>query len=390
MLAQTFALLCVLGLFASPAAAASSWKVVEHDYAAIAMSLSFQEQQSGWIAGATSDAVPLLLHTADGGATLQEFPVDVANGVLMSISMFDAQHGIAGALGFVGLPCGILTNDGKTWEKIHDGVDILCAVQDTTSPASNVFVMIGEFSHPAHLGGDGIQISTNGGLSWTQHNWNQNIDARYGKFLSADVGYVTGGEWPNNTMSRFQFPVQLSHHIHHDGNNFKVNREASRDVPGYRGVIALTVDSGKSWKTLVNWTLEGQYFNEISCTDINTCWVVSEGVNKTTGVTAAYIWGTTDGFKTINQQAYFEHGSLMAVNMLNSTYGWAAGADVRRSGINEFKGTFFLTTDGKTWTQNQQIGNFYAMDVSTVDDQYAYAAGLDEVALAALTQYAPR
>jgi len=379
---------CILNLIVL-ASGASTWKVVDQNYAAIAMSLSFQGPESGWIAGATDEAVPLLLHTDDGGATLHQAAVDVNDGVLMSISMYDAEHGIAGALGAAGLPCGLLTNDGKNWEKIHDGVDILCAVQDATAPASNVFVMIGEFSHPQHPGGDGIQISIDGGLTWTVHNWNQNISARYGKFLSWDVGYVTGGDWPENNASRLSFPVQLSHHLHHDGKNFKIHKRSVPQVDGYRGVIALTVDSGKTWKKLVDWTAEGVYFNEISCIDINHCWVVAEGVNKTTGTTAAYIYGTADGFKTITKQAYFEHGSLIAVNMLTATYGWAAGADLRESGLNLFKGTFFLTQDGKTWTEFQQVGNFYAMDLSTVDKDYAYAAGLNEIALADLVQFAP-
>lgn len=382
-------LLCVLGLLFATSDAANTWKVVDQDYAAISLSLSFQGEQSGWVAGATDDAEPLLLHTDNGGASLEKAPVDVQDGVLMSISTHGTMSGVAGALGFAGLPCGLYTVDGKTWHKIKDGVDILCAVQDTSTPADNVFVLIGEFSHPLHLNGDGIQISTDSGNTWRVQDWKQNIDARYGKFLSADVGYVTGGDWPGNNATRSSFPFQLSHHIQHDGEKYVFNKQASPMIEGYRGVIALTLDSGKSWKTLVNWTAEGVYFNEVSCTDINNCWVVGEGVNKTTGVTAAYIYGTTDGFKTLKQQYYFEHGSLMAVNMISPTFGWAGGADLREHGIHVFTGTLLLTQDGKTWTVVGQIGNFWAFDISTVDAAYAYSAGINELGLADLAQYGP-
>jgi len=169
----------------------------------------------------------------------------------------------------------------------------------------------------------------------------------------------------------------------------KSTKKTSPQVDGYQGVIASTVDGGKTWKTLVNYTKEGVYFNEISCTDFMNCWVVAEGVNKTTGVAAAYIYGTTDGFKTIQQQQYFEHGSLIAVNMKTPTFGWAAGADLREEGLTLFKAVFFLTMDGKNWKPFQQVPNFYPMDVSTVDTDYAYAAGLNEDTLAELVQYAP-
>jgi len=250
--------------------------------------------------------------------------------------------------------------------------------------------MIGEFSHPLHLGGDGVQISSNSGSSWSIESWKQGISARYGKFFNAKQGYVTGGDWPNNTLSRLnKFPIQLTHHIHHTGKRLEVHHETAPQISGYRGVIASTVDAGKSWNTLVNWTTEGVYFNEISCSDFLNCWTVAEGVNKTTLVPAAYIYGTNDGFKTIQLQHYFEHGSLIAINMLNVKYGWAAGADLRRVGLNLFEGTFFLTLDGRTWTQSQRVGNFYPMDVSTVDTEYAYAAGLNEIALADLAQFGP-
>jgi hypothetical protein len=59
--------------------------------------------------------------------------------------------------------------------------------------------------------------------------------------------------------------------------------------------------------------------------------------------------------------------------MLNSTYGWAGGALIEEESVDasgsprsSFNGQFYLTTDGKTWVLNQQVRNFYVMDISIV------------------------
>ena len=79
-------------------------------------------------------------------------------------------------------------------------------------------------------------------------------------------------------------------------------------------------------------------------------------------------------------QLTFPSGSLVTVNFLNSTFGWVGGAILPNSfdriSTNDvapdapeaqFEGVAFLTTDGgKTWTQYNQLRNFYFFQISTV------------------------
>lgn len=51
--------------------------------------------------------------------------------------------------------------------------------------------------------------------------------------------------------------------------------------------------------------------------------------------------------------------------MTNSTFGWAAGALVSGPDVTgDFDGQFWRTTDGKTWTLDSEIKNFFPMDIA--------------------------
>jgi len=58
--------------------------------------------------------------TTNGGGNFTNAPIDTKSAAFMSIGMYDATHGVAGGLGFFGLPCGAVTSNG-TWSTIHDG-----------------------------------------------------------------------------------------------------------------------------------------------------------------------------------------------------------------------------------------------------------------------------
>ena len=75
--------------------------------------------------------------------------------------------------------------------------------------------------------------------------------------------------------------------------------------------------------------------------------------------------------------------------MLSTTYGWAAGALLQGQVDGDFDGQFWVTTDGKTWTLDSSIKNFYPFDLSVVDSNTAYAAGISPVGLSSFAGYTP-
>jgi len=399
-------LLTVLSLFlvinSSVTAQTASWAIVDGNFATIAMSNSFQTDESGWIAGGTASLEPLVINTPDAGKTLNNVGVEnVTEGAFMSIRMANGQAGVAGALGFLGLICGAYTNDGTTWHKSHEGFDIVCAAQGAAAPDPQTFIMIGQWTSGKEPNGDGVQISTDGGSTWTGQDWKQGTTSRYGSFISKDLGYVTGGSWPDEaSSSKFSFPYKFNRHLEFDGKKVRrVNHQRRHPTPnnihsqgivppGYQGVLALATSEASTWQTLINATNQGFYFNQISCLDQNNCWVTAEGNNITNGLVAAWIFATTDGWKTTTTQLYYEGGSLVAIEMISPTFGWASGAYVGQEGSEEaLKGAFFQTTDGQTWQQAGSLNDFYAMDLSVIDQNNAFASGVTEFGLSSLARY---
>jgi hypothetical protein len=337
-------------------ALSAEWKVVDRDFATIAMSCSFQTAESGWVVGGTSSLEPLVLNTTDAGKTFSNAGVaNVSEGAFMSVRMADANSGIAGSLGFMGLICGAYTNDGQTWHRSHEGKDLLCAAQGAAAPNDQTFILVGQWTSGKEPKGNGVQISTDGGPNWSGQDWNQGTDARYAWFESADFGYVAGGTWPENETDPFSLPKKLSKHLVFTGKSVELVRHRNNKrlpgqptPPGYQGLIAKATSAASSWTTLVNLTNQGLYFNQISCTDQNNCWAACEGNNITNGAVAAWVFATSNGWQSYTTQLYFEGGSLTAIQMLSPTFGWAAGALLPTNEQEEFKGAFFQTTDGQT------------------------------------------
>lgn len=316
----------------------------------------------------------------------------------MVVRMANAQAGVAGSLGFLGLICGAYTNDGTTWVKSHEGKDLVCASQGAAAPDPNTFILVGQWASAKEPNGDGIQISTDGGPTWTGQEWKQGTSSRYASFISKDYGFVTGGEWPEvNSTKSLSLPRRLTKHLIFDGKTVKRYRphvaatpnniHVTQPIPpGYVGIIALATSEASQYQTLVNLTNQGLYFNQISCIDENNCWAVCEGNNITTGAVEAWIYATTDGWKTYNIQLSYEGGSLVAIAMLSSTFGWAGGAYVG-DGDAPLQGSFYQTTDGMTWTLAGQLRDFYAMDISVVDENNAFASGITEIGFSSLARY---
>jgi len=274
----------------------------------------------------------------------------------------------------------------------------LCAFQAAQAVDSQTFVLTGPWATPGDFQGNGIQLSTDGGNTWSLNNWNQGtVPARYSAFISATTGYVSGGSWPG-TSSVAELPkrmrlannrFRINRFFTHDGFTARYDPEPLQDDLGYTAIIAKTTNGGKSFQTVVNMTGQGIYFNEITCTDVNTCWVVGEG-SDTSNAAVAWIYGTTDGFQTIQKLYTFPSGSLITISMVNSTYGWAGGAAMPSSDepTEKMDGQAFLTTNGgKTWTPSNQLKNFYFTQISAVDGNNAYGAGITPIGLSSLARY---
>lgn len=386
-------LVCVL--FVLTVDAQSSWAIVDQDYATFALSTSFQAPNQGWVAGGTASVQSLLLYTTDGGMTFNNTEL-VGNNDLaawLCMDMCDSQNGVAGGFGFIGINSLAYTHDGQSWTS--GGSELICAYTDADcSQGGDVLAITGIWSDRGDFLGNGVRLSSDGGQTWTENNWppaSTESSARYSFFFDATFGYVVGGSYPV-TDSTVEGRIRQIHEFvsyDHEEKTFNVDftpaSDKSRET-GYSG--AITTFNGETFSVIFNSTGE-YYFNEIWCTDTDTCWVTASGVNKTTLEPASWLFFTNDGFSSMSTQLYVPESTIVTVNMLNSTFGWAGGAVFGESGA-DFYGSFWQTTDGKTWNQSPDtLKNFFAWDISTVNEDYAYVAGLTSLGLSSFGSYAP-
>lgn len=260
-------------------------------------------------------------------------------------------------------------------------------------------IIVGQWIEQGDPNGNGIQISFDAGETWSSRNWpfSSLLAARYGWFANGNQGYVVGGSFPtgyDNVDGLGHFPKERSFRINR---HFVVaGRKIIRDTlptnygTGYSGIIASTSNGGANWTASLLSENGGYYFNQISCTDLNTCWAVAEGVDVNNGSSISYIFHTTNAWKNSSILFTTYISDLSAIQMINSTFGWAAGGGevVSSSAKRQMVGQFFLTTDGGvTWTLTQTINNFFVIDLSVVDANNAYAAGITNLGLCSLARY---
>jgi len=336
------------------------------------------------------------LETTNGGLNFTNVGLQGAkHAAFLSVRMGTPNFGVAGALGFIGMPCGAYTTNGKDWQVTHDGTDILCAFQSVSAfNDGKTLALIGAWSTPGQWEGNGVQFSTNSGQTWVGNNWPwKTTPARYGDFLSANWGLVTGGTWPEESAAPKSFGktgFRLTERLSFDGKRFHINPIPPRTpgniiISGYQAVITQASNNAASYAVLLNLTGQANvYFNEISCTDENHCWAAAEGQSLSLQ-TAAYIYATTNGGKTWSTQLTAVNGSIIAIQMANSTYGWAGGGLMNGNEIES--GQFWQTIDGVTWQVYQQLKDFYVTDISTIDSSVSYATGISPVGLSSFAKF---
>jgi len=254
---------------------------------------------------------------------------------------------------------------------------------------------------------NGVAISTNGGETFSMIDCGLNFTylTRYGSFPSPTTWYLSAGTWPGTSEQRERGRVegfrQLTERIALYPNqgttkSFKpvFSLEAGTKKPrdpqdnnGFFAAITKTTDGGKTWTQVYN-NINNFYPNAISCPTTTDCWFVAEsgGGSDQPG---ANIIATNDGGKTWTTQwtSSNPNYSLMAISMMSTTEGWAAGGVLDAN----FDGEWLYTSNGgQTWTATT-IHGVYGNDLSFVstgaNSYVGWATAFTEQSLSSVVQY---
>jgi len=367
--------LVVLVLSCLAVASAAQWKVIDRDYAPVLIGISAVDNNTVYMSGGQDGTPPIggpqVYKSTNAGKNWALMPHAGSAMMFLDVAFGTATSGVVGGIGLVGIVPGIeYTLNGQHFNA--SAVIQLaseCQSVETIGGVKGGFGLAGEFGKA-----NGAAVSVDGGITFRFVDAKLNTSARYGAYPSANTWYISAGDWPESKLPTAPGEKRLSQRIslHRDplSNTMKPSiklydaaappRPLSPDDT-YHAAIAKTTDAGKTWST-VYYDQGNFYFNGISCTTDDHCWAVGEADNGPRP--GSRILHTNDGGKTWEEQLYNKNPaySLMAIEMLSETEGWAAGGELDAA----FQGQFWQTVDGgKTW-KDWEVWSIYGNDLSFV------------------------
>ncbi|MFM7200887.1 MAG: WD40/YVTN/BNR-like repeat-containing protein [Myxococcota bacterium] len=363
-------------LVLSVPAQAGTWSIQSENVASILLGVDAIGASTLYVAGGADGVGPIILKSTDGGKSYVQQIDSLQTMSYMAIDASDGQHALAGGLGaFYRFAGASYTQDGNTWRPSRDRW-LASAYQDVEAASNEHMYLIGMWSTMLDYG-EGVAASSDGGRTFYYFDWGMDTSARYGSFISPAVGFIAGGEWPDDSLSRVGGgDYRFSQHVRIPGEAMPERAGAT----GYRATIAKTVNGGESWELLFD-DYDRFYLNQIEFTDELNGWVVAEGDE------GAYILGTHDGGYTWTEQHMQVAGSLMALKMVNAQEGWAGGATITPTG---FKSLLLHTTDGgNTWVEHPETLRYWIMNIDTLPDGRAWAVALNPASMFSILQYVP-
>jgi len=258
-------------------------------------------------------------------------------------------------------------DDGQTWLPVARDHQTWYS-QDVVVADENTFYGIGTYAHQVGQYHWGVMRSADRGESMQYFDCDCLTNARYGAFPSPDVWYITAGTWydvpAGESLSGFHGNVlSLTPHLDLvvDGENVQARMNPDRRLFYYR-VVSKTVDGGRSFTRIIEDWASHCYPNQISCVTDNDCWYVCDGDVD------SWIYHTNDGGRNWEEQ-YNGESHLMALYMLNSQEGWAAGSD-------KIKRIFFHTIDGgNLWIRTQETIAGFVTTLEMESNQNGYSTG---------------
>lgn len=252
--------------------------------------------------------------------------------------------------------------DGDTWRASNDMNWLAFAAQDADTVNGVTFLVCYWANVSVEDQGAGVMVSTDLGVNWTPYDWRvlngeYSEQARYGSFISDQIGFLSGGHWPasaenlligsDDDLYRFSQHIRLrlpgQDYLPNEAREVYQSRTAAEN--GYRAVVAKTVDGGKTWSVLYDLNGGEYYFNAIHFVNETSGCVVGEGTY------GAHIFCTVDGGATFVEKWTSTGASLLAIDFSDSLNGWAGGMYIPESNPPTGPTALLLqTTDGgNTW-----------------------------------------
>jgi len=382
---------------------AGNWAVQSPDLAPILDGVSFVDAQHGWLSGGADNVGSEVLFTNTGGQHWQRAKEGGSTLLFLDIAMQSKSCGVVSGVGILSIAGMEYTTNGTTFlpSKVVELETESQSVEGIMGVPQG-YGVTGQFGKA-----NGVAISANGGQTFQMFDCGLNNTiymTRYGSFPSASTWYLSAGTWPASAEQRakgkatgfHQKSQRISLHMDpvtkqvkpvFDFSEFQKKPRTPQDNNGYYAAITKTTNGGKTWTQVFN-NVNNYYPNAISCPTVNDCWFVAESGGDS-DQPGANIIATNDGGTTwITQFTNSDPNySLMAINMISATEGWAAGGILDSS----FDGEWLHTTNGgQSWVPTTLKG-VYGNDLSFVQtgggNYVGWATAFTVTSLSSVVQY---
>ncbi len=389
---------------AAIAIAAADWSVKQLEFSALSIGIAMINETTGWSSYIDNNGSGMrITKTVDGGETWT--PVPNQTNPIMVLGV-DVSNDPA---------LDIVTTGMHATSHSADGDSFTASVG---APFMSQSIRAMGSGRVALASDSGPCLSTNGGRTFKCYqvpfkygNW-----GRYVSWPSADVIYITAGNWPNSSSTNRMRQRQLTANLHvvtrslHGaagsaiGSTLALETRAPRPLdatqtqqavqtspgtaigsPGYFAELWKSADGGASWTSLV--TDEGRfYFNGIDCIDEIHCVAVAEGFGHD-GSTApgARVFTTSDG--AAFRQSHLEDvdgSELMAVRMLSPTEHHVGG--LLQGGVSlhsDDGGASYVKQGATVAARGQKI-----TDMSFPTATHGFATSISRLQICSLLEYA--
>ena len=349
---------------ATAAKAGPSWKVA-HDHVGFAFTdIAHLDMDHGYLAGSQSGIFTTIYHTSN--ACKNYTKCDVAPHLeLFSVAVGGPKN--AGACGPLTL---FMSHDGVSFNKTKAGLVNFGAscndIAHVRNDAPGTFYAVGEWFDLSKGGSfSGVARTTDGGLSFKGFEWPWGIDdgpngfgpdATSGAYPSADVWYVSGGNYPS-------------------GGDGRGDGDGDGDGSGnmYRAVVAGTKDGGKTWTKMFDKEEEGGFtFAKISCPTEEKCWALANARAGTDG--GASVYHTADGGSSWSVQLHVTGTTCINdLAFVSETEGWLAGGNCA---VHGWTGWFWHSVDGGGTFTKVTVPKYVGLKLDLLDPAHGHALGV--------------
>jgi photosystem II stability/assembly factor-like uncharacterized protein len=409
-----------IAALAGSVSAQNAWQIIAPNLATEITGVTFNaDAKTGYVAGGANGVGAEVLKTVDGGNTWASTS-DAFDLLPLDVTSYGNYVVSSGAL--ITLTS---TDGGNTFVDADCNACVGQCVRNIGPQANPIGIgLTGQFGDIFGVEGNGLAVSMNGGLNFTQYfNITQlQTGARYSSHPSANTWYITAGQWPgegsddqpsdqtttgtgtgstttggggstttggSGSTARVagarshRLTERLSvyrddkgrirHQFHTSSRSRSVGRSAQ--ASGYMAQIAKTTDAGQTWT--ISYTSNNQfYFNGIDCDTETNCCAAAEADDG--AYAGAYIYCTFDGtnWQQMYSQTNYTGASLLDVRTVGNGGYWAVGGII--DGAPEAAAFLYSSNGGRNWTVASTIPSQYTTSVDcSVATQDCWATVID-------------